>query len=416
MNILLPVRPQDAPRRILFLQGPICPFFEEVAGRLMALGHQAFRINLCAGDALAWRHPGATDYTGRKDDWPAFIERYLAEHAITDIVLLGEQRFYHRAAIAAARPRGITVVATDFGYLRPDWITFERDGLGGDSRFPRDPEAIRALAEHLPAPDLGPRYQDSFPHQAWWDVCYHLASMLSWKFRRYESHQLHHPLRTYLGIGVKLLRRRRDAKAALAALRRAKAAGPLWIFAMQMETDFSIRAYSHYPDMDTPLRETVASFARHAPPDGQLLVKVHPLDPAVKRWPARLARIAAEAGAAGRVHYIAGGRLETLIAAARGLVTVNSTVGLKSITLGCPTLALGKAVYAVPGMVWDGGIERFWTEAPKPDATLVDAFLRALCATVQIRGVYYARPGLDAAVEEAARRLHLGLVNAPLPA
>jgi hypothetical protein len=32
-----------------------------------------------------------------------------------------------------------------------------------------------------------------------------------------------------------------------------------------------------------------------------------------------------------------------------------------------------------------------------------------------VRGVFYARPGLDLAVTETVRRLHLNLLNAPLP-
>ncbi len=96
------------PRRaFLFLQGPISPFFAEVAAGLRALGHAAHRINLCLGDRLVWRGPGAVDFRGRPADWPAFVARFLDERAITDLVLLGEQRPYHRAAIAAARARGV---------------------------------------------------------------------------------------------------------------------------------------------------------------------------------------------------------------------------------------------------------------------------------------------------------------------
>ena len=49
------------PRRFLFLQGPISPFFAEVGAGLRALGHEVRRINLCLGDRLFWRGPGATD-------------------------------------------------------------------------------------------------------------------------------------------------------------------------------------------------------------------------------------------------------------------------------------------------------------------------------------------------------------------
>ena len=158
------------PRRFLFLQGPISPFFSEVAAGLRALGHAAHRINLCLGDRLFWRGPGAVDFRGRAEQWPAFVGAFLDRHAITDLVLLGEQRPMHRAAIAEARKRGISVAVTDFGYLRPDWIVLERDGMGAESRFPREPEAIRALAARCPEPDFQPRYTDDFAAQARWDM------------------------------------------------------------------------------------------------------------------------------------------------------------------------------------------------------------------------------------------------------
>ena len=94
------------PRRsFLFLQGPISPFFSEVAAGLRELGHAAHRINLCLGDKLFWHGPGAVDYRGGAEGWPAFVGAFLDRHGITDLVLLGEQRPLHRAAIAEARAR-----------------------------------------------------------------------------------------------------------------------------------------------------------------------------------------------------------------------------------------------------------------------------------------------------------------------
>lgn len=408
--------PTPGPQRFLFLQGPVSPFFTELAARLLALGHAVERVNLSGGDRLFWRLPGATDFTGPPADWPGFIAALLAARHITTLVLLGEQRPYHRVAIAAARARGVAVVATDFGYLRPDWISFEQDGLGGDSRFPRDPAAIRRLAAGLPRPDLAPAFGDSFARRAAWDMAYHLASGLSWRFRRYRTHLPHHPLRTYLGLGRRLLRRGAEARAAAAVLAGLPGAGPRFLFAMQLETDYAIRAYSPYAGMAQPLAEVVRSFAAHAPAGAQLLVKQHPLAPAGGGWPRRVAALAAAAGVAGRVHYLGGGPLEAMLPGMRGVVTVNSTAGLAAVLQGCPTLALGRAIYAVPGLAWLGGLDRFWQEAPPPDAALAEAFLCALAGTVQIRGGFYAPPGRRAAAAAAARRLHLGLVNAPLPA
>ncbi|WP_439598701.1 capsule biosynthesis protein [Falsiroseomonas sp.] len=410
--------PRPGPRRFLFLQGPISPVFAEVAAGLARLGHEVHRINLSLGDRLFWRQqPGmrkAVDFGGREAAWPDFIGSYLDRHRITDILLLGEQRAYHRAAIAAAHRRGIAVAVTDFGYFRPDWVTLERDGMGGDSHFPRDPAAIRALAAGLPPADLTERYRDDFRLQAMWDVAYHLANLAPWPFAHYRSHQLHHPVSTYAGIALRLLRRRAEFAEGERALARIGTA-PFWLFAMQMETDFSVRAYSPYPDLDTPIAEVMDSFARMAPAGAHLLVKVHPLDPCVKRWTRRVAAMAARAGVAGRVHVAHHGPLDAMLQRARGLVTINSTVGLRALALGRPAKALGQAVWNVPGLAHQGPLDRFWAEAALPDLGLRDAFLAALQGTTQLRGVFYGRDGRAAAVQAIVQTLDADRVGPRLP-
>lgn len=416
-DIAPPRTPRPGPRRFLFLQGPISPVFAEVAASLAARGHEVHRINLSLGDRLFWgRVAGARpaqDYRGRAADWPGHVAGYLDTHGITDLLLLGEQRPYHRAAIAAAQARGIAVAVTDFGYFRPDWVTLERDGMGGDSHFPRDPAAIRALAAALPPADLTERYRDDFALQARWDVLYHLASLMPWPFPHYESHQLHHPVATYWGIARRLLRRKREMAEGHQALDRIGAA-PFWLFAMQMETDYSVRAYSPYPDLDTPIAEVLGSFARHAPAAAQLLVKVHPLDPCLKRWDRRVARMAAAAGVQGRVQVAHHGPLDLMLQRARGLITINSTVGLRALTLGRPAKALGQAVWNVPGLAHQGPLDAFWAETPPPDPALRDAFLAALQGSTQLRGVFYGTTGRAAAVAAITEALHADRVG-PVP-
>ena len=413
--------PQDAPQKspgmtnalprknFLFLQGPISPFFHRLGMLLRGRGHGVHRINLCRGDTLFWPEP-AIDFTGRSAAWPGFIQAFLARHAITDLVLLGEQRPYHRIAITAAHALGIAVTVTDFGYIRPDWIILERDGMNRDSRFPKDPAAIMALAEGLPPVDAEKRYLDDFAQQARWDMRFHLANLLPGRFRRFETFLLHHPVPAYIGTGITLLRRGAETRAAEALLAALPPEAPRWIFAMQMETDYSIRAYSPYPDMDTPIEEAVASFARAAPGDGHLLVKVHPLDPALKNWRRRVQHVAARHGVAQRVHYLGAGDLDGMLHRSLGVVTVNSTVGIRALQLGRSLHAMGDAIYRVEGLTHSGELDGFW-HAPPPDPALTEAFLRAIAAHLHVRGVYYREPGLTAAVAAAAARLEAGRVG-----
>jgi capsular polysaccharide export protein len=209
---------------------------------------------------------------------------------------------------------------------------------------------------------------------------------------------------------------RRGERAEGARIVETLAGQPFWVFAMQMETDFSIRAYSSYPDMDTPVAETVHSFARHAPADGHLIIKVHPLDPCLKRWGRRLPAIAEAAGVGRRVHVAHHGPLDVMLGGSRGMVTVNSTVGLRAIVLGCPAKALGRAVWDVEGLTHQGALDGFWTEGAPPDPVLRADFLAALQATTQMRGVFYAPEGRALAVAETVRRLHENRVGVPRPA
>lgn len=400
-------------KRFLFLQGPISPFFARLAAELRARGHATHRINLSLGDKLFWRGPGAEDFTGRLEEWPAFISSFLDRHAITDLVLLGEQRVYHRIAIGAAQARGIAVTATDFGYLRPDRIILERDGHNALSHFPRTPEEIFRLAEAAPPPAPRMAFRDAFARQARWDIAFHLANLLPWPFRHFETHLLDAPIPIYLGTGLRLALRPWSRWRAARLLARLPAEAPLFVFAMQMEMDFSLRAYSPFPDLDTPMRETVESFAAHAPADAHLLFKPHPLDPGLKWWARRVARMARRAGVAGRVHLVDGAPLGPLVARAAGMITVNSTAGVAALECGTPLLALGEAVYRVPGLTHESGCDSFWTAPEAPDSALFQAFQRAISHHVHVIGGYYDEQALRHAVRGAAERLAAGQVGPP---
>ncbi len=404
------------PRHFVLLQGPTNFLFAQVARGLRDLGHSVHRINVCLGDRLFWRGPGAVAYRGRREDWPAFIARFFEEHGTTDLVLLGEKREHHREAIAAARQRGIAVTVTDFGYLRPDWIIVERDGLNGDSRFPRDPETILRMAQSLPPIDRRVLFVHRGVNQALWDMAFHLSSaMFPFTYPHFRRHTLRHPIPNYVATGLRLARGGIEARAARRVWQAVLPGAPYYVFAMQMEDDYSLRGYSCYPDLDTAMREAVASFAQHAPPGSNLVFKVHPLDPGLKRWRRRIARMATAAGAGDRVHFLDGGELDALVLGSAGVVTVNSTAGLRAIELGRPTIALGETIYRVPGLAFLGALDAFWTQARIPDPKLADAALRLMGAMLHVRGSMYDAGGIDAAASGMVYRLHHGLVNQPIP-
>lgn len=382
----------------------------EVARELIARGHRVSRINLHLGDRLFWRLP-ARDYRGGIDGWRKYIAHFLDEHPITHLFLLGDRRPHHRIAIEEARARSAEIICSELGYLRPDWLVLERDGMGTHSRMPRDPALIRSLAQQYPVPDLSVRCTTPFWRLAMLDVVYNVAEVLSRPlYPGYRRHAIHHPFAEYAAWLRRWIlggaERRRTAQT-LTALQQWEV--PTFVLPLQLSTDYQIRDHSRYPDMPAAAREIIASFAAHAPEPSRLVVKVHPLDPGLTPWPKVIGEIAAQLGVANRVHCVSSGDVVVMLRRARGCVLVNSTVGISALVVGCPLKVMGSAIFDVAGLSFGGPLERFWLAPEPPDSDLVRDFIRLLAGALHVRGGYYTREGLAVAVPATVQRLEEGL-------
>jgi len=237
-------------RTVLFLQGAMSPFMARLADAVEAKGARALRINFCVGDQIFWRRAGATNYRGTPGDWPVFIQDYYYTNTVTDIVLFGDCRDYHKVAIDAAHAVGIRVHVLDLGYLRPDWLTVERDGMGSFSNFPQDPDTIRQLAKGKPYPDFGVVCSNSFMRDAFYDVVYNLANVVATPllFRFYRRHAVRHPLVEYAAWIWRLFNLQsglEKTNAKLASI--GFGTHPAFLMPLQLSTDYQIRAHSPFP-------------------------------------------------------------------------------------------------------------------------------------------------------------------------
>jgi capsular polysaccharide export protein len=177
------------------------------------------------------------------------------------------------------------------------------------------------------------------------------------------------------------------------------------VLPLQLEGDYQLRLHSPFPSLHDAIGRIVASFAAHAPRDALLAVKGHPLDNGLTDWGRVALRAAAAAGVGDRLAWLPELTFGPVLAAAAGVVTVNSTAGLQSLRDGKPVVALGRALYDMPGLTFQGGLDRFWTEAVPPDPALVDALRRVLAARCLIRGGFFHAAGIDEAVANAVARL-----------
>jgi capsular polysaccharide export protein len=397
-------------RTFLFLQGPPGPFFRQVADALTAQGARCLRVNLNGGDRIDWG-PGGQDYADGLAAWPAFLADLLVREGVTDVALFGDCRPYHQAAGIVARAAGVAVNVFEEGYVRPDWITLEHDGVNGHSRLPRDARAYLAHAALLPPLAPLPPIPASFARRAWEAARYYAAAgLLAPRHGGYRTHRPDGIAAEARGWLVRLAAR------PLARLRSARALGRLgteyFVLPLQLDSDHQIRIHSPFRDMGEVIARVVASFAAHAAPGATLLVKEHPLDNGLRPW-RRIVRAAARrgdrrGGAGGRVLFVEHGHVDRLVAGARGVVTVNSTTGTLALAAGTPVIVLGAAVYDLPGLTARDGLDRFWRDPVPPRAELWDAFRRVLVHRCLLRGGFSSVAGRAHLVPATVERLLAG--------
>ncbi|GIX14232.1 MAG: capsule biosynthesis protein CapA [Paracoccaceae bacterium] len=404
---------EAADRSFLFLQGPHGPFLAELGATLAAMGAGVLRIGFNAGDAAEWPDRGRyLPFRAPAAAWPDFLRGVLRGRGVTDLVMYGDARPLHVAAAAIAAAEGVRVHWLEEGYLRPHWITHEIGGVNGASRLIDTPIArIRAAARRIdlplvPAPD---RWGAARAH-AWHGAIHHARLLAGWRgYPHWQSHRTPGPAREAWLNARRLLTGPARAVRARIQGRVLRGAGrPYDVVLLQLSHDSAFIRHGPFPTMEDFIAHCITAFAAGAPGQVALVFRTHPFEDMRLPLPAIVRRLARGAGIAARVRLIDGGPLGPLLDGARAAVTVNSTAGQQALWRGLPIAALGRAIYAKPGLASTRPLADFFAEPDPPDPAAYADFRRFLLATTQLPGSFYARAGRRAAVAGLAARLMSG--------
>ena len=310
----------------------------------------------------------------------------------------------HLPAIALAKQRGVRVHVFEEGYFRPHWVTLERAGVNANSLLPRDPAWYRDVGAALPDYGEGQAFAATFGSRARYDMIYHAFNF--WNPLLFPRYRTHRPLISaieYLGWGRRFSlmpmyasRDRRIIANLMGGIQ------PFYLLPLQLDSDAQIRDHSPFNNMAEVIELVMNSFAHHAAHDARLVIKNHPLDTGFVNFRRLIERLAAQFKLQGRVDYLESGNLDILLSRARGLVTVNSTVGLSSLTFECPTMTLSDPIYNLPGLTFAGHLDEFWQQATPPDTVLFRCFRNSVIRATQINGGFYSPAGIAMAVANSA--------------
>ena len=423
-------------RVFLFLQGPHGPFFSQLARRLRQTGAETLRLGFNRADRAFWHGPGYLPFRDPPEALAARLAFLISTRGVTDLVLYGSSRPIHRIALEMADKAGLTRHVFEEGYLRPYWVTYERDGANAESpvaSLTLD-QMAEALSHGTPAVHEAPdRWGDMRAHM-FWGAAYH-AVLLAGKgsYTGFRPHRRPDFIREFLLHLQKLAATpARTVSRGIATLRVRHGGFPYHLVLLQLAHDANFLDHGPFPDQASFLDTVFRGFAAGAPSHHHLVLKAHPLEDGREPLRPLIRRLAKQHGLVGRVHFLAGGKLARLLDTARSAVTVNSTSAEQALWRAKPLRALGEAVYNRPEFVSDQPLAEFFAAPRHPDRDAYLIYRSFLLVTCQVAGGYYGVlsrrkllrqiPDLMLAVESpyeqvlspdapAAERQHLAVVR-----
>ncbi len=385
----LPVDELLSARKVLLLQGPMGSFFQQLSGWLESYAIECYKVNFNAGDWFFYHGSNTFNYYGRLSHFRNWLKDHLLELNIDAVVCFGDCRFYHVEAKILAQELGINFFVFEEGYIRPNYITLERGGVNDYSDVK---QRFLSLTNELPLPDRPTPVNSNYRLLVQSALTYYIMwALFFWLFPFYRHHRLIHPLAEVFCWLRSLVRRainfHIEPHRFLDIIK--KYDKHYFVVALQVHNDSQVRVHSDYHDVKEFIVEVLTSFANHAPSHKHLVLKHHPMDRGYRHYGYLIRKHALTLGVSDRVHYVCDVHLPTLLKHSVALITINSTTGLQALFHDRPVKTMGRAIYNLPRLTYQGTLDQFWGNPGRVNRLAYRRFRHTLVHYSQLNGSYY---------------------------
>ena len=379
-------------KKVLLLQGPMGDFFSQLAVWLETKKIESYKINFNGGDWLYYHHhKNVFNYRGRMGEFSPWLHDFLLEHQIDSLVCFGDCRKYHRIANQVALDLKLQFFAFEEGYIRPNYITFEQDGVNFFSNFTQHLSQQPEVNKLLPL-DTYTNVHNDYAKLIRSAFCYYLA----WSFciafyPYYKHHRGMTPLFELYCWFLSGLRRIKNYHLETPRFEQflEQHSKQYYVFALQVHNDFQIRIHSDLKRMESYIEHVIESFSLNAKPEHHLVLKHHPMDRGYREYSRLIKQCTQKFNVVGRVHYFCDIHLPTLLKQSLGMVTINSTTGIQALFHGIPVKVLGRALYDLPRLTYQYPLSKFWNNPGVVDKVYFSHFRHELIEYSQLNGAYY---------------------------
>lgn len=322
------------------------------------------------------------------DGWRAFFTTQCVQLDVDVVVLFGQSRLYHQVALQVATELDLEVVVLEEGYFRPGFLTAELKGVNGNSTT-IDRFNWAGPKEHIQgATDKHPFFSATY------FAAIHYAQMLFgyYKYRGYQHHR-HRSVVYYFSYWMySWIRKFSNQKLDLARQKKMFDSKESFYFVpLQFEGDAQLKLFSGFNSVEEFLSQVIRSFSIYAPKPALLVFREHPHGRGMGGYKKFIQQVAMTFGVAERIVYLVEGDTPLLVMHSVGVVTVNSTVGLRALKCNLPLKVMGAAVYRRLGLVFDGELDKFWCEAVPANQEVAENFILQLKNLTQLSVCGYAR-------------------------
>ncbi len=381
---------------VLLLMGPIGSFFSRLAEYLRMGGVPVWKVSFPLHE-FGYSNRERLAYDGAMDDFQNFLIEQIESKGIRHLFMYGDFIDPHRLAIELVqklnaqpeRRHKLDAWVFELGYIRPNYVSLERECCNARSSLNRPAAFYRSL------PDVNTIPQRSAKAELRWRKCWKMPTFVLHAFSSYHiikgPHKLQ-PRPSYLIAQLHGLIRKYIYQMTERETRRKLRDGrPYILVPLQVASDSQISLGSDYQGMEPFIEELIASFATHGRPADRLAFKHHPRDRGYNHYGRLIDRLARSHGVRDRVLYFHDAPLGPTLKAARAVVTINSTVGLQALYHATPTKVLGRTFYNLPGLSDQQPLAAFWTNPQGQDRSLFERFYNYLIESTQISGNFDGR-------------------------
>lgn len=377
-------------KNVLLLQSPIGPYFRRLASLMKKENANVFKINFNGGDRFFYPF-NATTYKGNFNHFRYFFKDFCVQNKIQAVVLFNDCRPVHRIAIKIAKRLKIDVFIFEEGYLRPSFITLEKNGVNANSPIPREKSFY--LGKDFIVKDEHKNIKGAFKYMAFYAFLYWFFAFL---LSAFHNNSLHHrslsPLELLPWIRSlfrKILYKFSEKNINKKIQKDLK--NSYFIAILQVYNDTQVSRHYKYKSVEVFIRKTIASFANNARSKHYLIFKHHPMDRGYKNYAKLIESLSKQYNISDRVIYVHDSHLPTVLSNALGCVVINSTVGLSALYHNCPLKVCGEAFYNIDGITYQKSLDLFWRQAHsyKPNYRMYANLRAYLLINNQINSNFY---------------------------